>query len=168
GDSGYDSSYADTDPADPAGLARPGGQPGTGQPSGFGAAAQYQAQPGESAPAYSSGPQPAYNFQSPAGQSYGDSQPGSQAYGAQPGSGQPGAGFTFQSASGAPEASHGDETGPRPTARYADPAAYGQSGAQSFDAQSYESRQQESPSPTVDSYDQAYGGQGYGQQQAYQ
>ncbi len=74
-------------------------QQATVQPGGYGGAGQYPApQQGESAPSYSTGPQPSYGYQPPTGQpSFGDGQPSSQAYGApgQAGAGQQG-GFTYQ------------------------------------------------------------------------
>ena len=133
-DTGYgDSGYGD---AAQAGFT----QQGAAQPGGYGGAAQYPAQPGESLPSYGTGPQPSFGYQSPAGQqSYGDGQASSQAYGA---SGQVGgergtgqqdagqAGFMYQGASAggtvAPETSHGDGTGPQSAARYRDQVAYGQ------------------------------------------
>jgi hypothetical protein len=162
-DPGYgDTGYADTGSA---GLTQQAGQQSTVQPGGYGGSAQYPArQQGESVPSYSTGPQPSYGFQASASQqSFGDG----QAYaalgqaGALPGAGR--AGFTYQG-SGAPEASHGDDTGPQPAARYAGQAAYGQPQVQSYDANAYEARQQATPSRAGESYDPAYSAQGYGQQ----
>ena len=160
-DAGYadarygDTGFGETMPASPA-------QQATVQPGGYGGAGQYPApQQDESAPSYSTGPQPSYGYQPPAGQpSFGDGQPSSQAYGApgQAGGGQQ-AGFTYQGTSAPPEESHGDDTGPRPVAHYADQAAYGQPAAQSYDA-----RQQAAPSRDGEPYERAYPGQGYDQQ----
>ena len=136
------------------GQQAPGQQP-TVQPGGYGAAARYQApQQGESVPSYSTGPQPSYGIQSSAGQqSFADGQASASAYGSlgQAGGAQPG--HAYQG--GAPEESHGDDTGPRPVARYADEAQYGRPAAQSYEGR---------PSRDGESYDQAYPGQGYDQQ----
>ena len=62
----------------------------------------------------------------------------------------------------APETSHGDGTGPQSAARYRDQVAYGQSGAQSYDAKAYEARPPAAPSRDGDAYATAgYGQQGY-------
>ena len=146
------------------------------QPGGYGGAGQYPApQQGESAPSYSTGPQPSYGYQPPAGQqSFGDGQPSSQAYGApgQAGAAQAGAGSPSRHRTDSrtrappppPEESHGDDTGPRPVAHYADQAAYGQPPAQSYDASATRRDRRPRPSRDGESYEQAYPGQGYDQQ----
>jgi hypothetical protein len=193
-DAGYgDSGYGDTGYGDAVSGSR--AQQVTGRTGGYESAGQYQTpRQSGSVPTYSSGPQPAYGFQSTGfqttggQQSYADDQPSVPAYGtagqaggagqpSQPGRGQ--RGFGYQSG-GAPEESHGDDTGPRPVARYSDQAAYGQAAAsydansyepqptsyeaQSYGAQSYEAQQQTAPSRDADSYRQAYPSQGHDQQ----
>ena len=176
GDAAYaDTGYAETGYADTA-QASFAQQGAAAQPVGYGAAAQYPAQPAEPVPSYGSGPQPSFGYQSPATQQpFGDGQSSSQAYGAssqvggeqgagQPDAGQPG--FMYQGASAGgtavPEASHGDGTGPQSASRYRDQAVYGQSGAQSYEANGYEARSQAAPSRDGEAYAAAgYGQQGY-------